>query len=174
MARKQTISTPLYNDPALISKFFYYDETSHTFIRHVSNHKPAGTKINTGYMHVRCDHGAERAKHYLIHRLVWIMHNGPIPDGVYIDHINGNRSDNRISNLRLATHQQNIGNSRRKEPASGLINFKVITKPNGKQYMYAMVQGESVRVHSMDEAKKVIKKLRIKHFGEFAYLDDLN
>lgn len=41
------------------------------------------------------------------HRVVWVEHNGPIPDGMQIDHINHDRSDNRIENLRLVTPQQN-------------------------------------------------------------------
>ena len=38
------------------------------------------------------------------HRLVWIYHNGNIPEGMQIDHINRIRNDNRIQNLRLATY----------------------------------------------------------------------
>lgn len=38
---------------------------------------------------------------FLTHRVVWVMHNGDIPDGKWIDHVNRNKSDNRIENLRL-------------------------------------------------------------------------
>lgn len=47
---------------------------------------------------------------YLAHRVAWEFQNGPIPDGLYIDHINGVRSDNRIVNLRLAEPRQNSQN----------------------------------------------------------------
>tara|TARA_B110000858_G_C17537980_1_gene352229 strand:+ start:222 stop:557 length:336 start_codon:yes stop_codon:yes gene_type:complete len=41
------------------------------------------------------------------HRWVWAEVHGPIPKGMQVHHINNNKSDNRIENLRLVTHQQN-------------------------------------------------------------------
>ena len=45
------------------------------------------------------------------HRLVWLYHNGKWPHG-HLDHINGDRSDNRIENLREVTPQQNQFNKK--------------------------------------------------------------
>lgn len=50
------------------------------------------------------------SKIYTIHRLIWIWHNGDIPKGIEIDHVNRERADNRIENLRLVTHQENAFN----------------------------------------------------------------
>lgn len=50
-------------------------------------------------------------KRYLQHRLAWLYVYGEFPCG-QIDHINGIRDDNRISNLRVVTAQENLKNQR--------------------------------------------------------------
>ncbi len=43
----------------------------------------------------------------MAHRLIWIYHYGPIPEGFEIDHINRKRDDNRIENLRVVPRRLN-------------------------------------------------------------------
>jgi hypothetical protein len=51
------------------------------------------------------------------HRIAWaIIHGQPTSE---VDHINGNRSDNRIANLRLATRAQNFANMKHRNAVSG-------------------------------------------------------
>jgi len=47
------------------------------------------------------------------HRLVWNMFYGEIPDGLQIDHMNGDKTDNRIENLRLVSNMDNCQNKRK-------------------------------------------------------------
>lgn len=65
----------------------------------------AGTINNNGYLKITID-----GKQMYAHRIVWIMHNGNIDDGYEIDHINHNRSENRIENLRIVTRSENAKN----------------------------------------------------------------
>ena len=69
----------------------------------------------TGYLRfVICDKKLERPKAYLHHRFVFEVFNGKIPPHLEIDHLNNLKSDNRIKNLQLLTHKQNIEKSKNK------------------------------------------------------------
>lgn len=61
-----------------------------------------GGKCSNGYISIGL-----LGKRYYAHRVIWEMHNGPIPKELTIDHINGVRDDNRIENLQLLTQTQN-------------------------------------------------------------------
>ena len=69
----------------------------------------SGYKRTDGYREVRI-----AGKNHLTHRLIYIMHNGDIEKGLFIDHINGIRTDNRIDNLRVVNPQENAFNSNAK------------------------------------------------------------
>ena len=57
------------------------------------------------------------------HRFIWEMFNGKIPEKHHIDHINGNRSDNRIENLQCITQD---ANNKRKNFSKGYAIIKAM------------------------------------------------
>ncbi len=69
--------------------------------------KMAGYTTPEGYLSIGYDN-----KLYLAHRLAWFITHGRWPDK-QIDHINGNRSDNRIANLRDVSRSANSQNLRK-------------------------------------------------------------
>lgn len=66
--------------------------------------KVAGSVAGNGYVYIGIEPYA-----YLAHRLAWLFVHGHWPEG-NLDHINGDRSDNRIANLRSANHTENAQN----------------------------------------------------------------
>lgn len=80
-----------------------------------------GTLTKRGYVQISIDGVAYRA-----HRIIWKMWSGDDPE--YIDHINRNRSDNRIKNLRNVSYVENYHNLTPKKKQinapTGVIFFK--------------------------------------------------
>jgi hypothetical protein len=70
-----------------------------------------GTLTNEGYLMVNAKGGYPKVRALLIHRLAWFLHHGQWPSHT-IDHIDGNKLNNRLSNLRDVTVADNIGNNR--------------------------------------------------------------
>lgn len=70
-----------------------------------------GTPLENGYLAVKIVNG-ECRKQCRIHRIVWVAANGVIPDGYVIDHINNDKTDNRLCNLQLLTPEENSTKAR--------------------------------------------------------------
>ena len=124
--------------------------------------KPVGSVNGDGYKRVKINR-----KLYAIHRLVWVMHgNDPVP---FVDHINGDVLDNRIENLRAATHSQNCMNRRvRFDSKSGV---KGVNLRKGKWHTCVILNNEKYSAGTFDrkeDAIAAVDKLRKELHGEFA------
>lgn len=74
------------------------------------------SKKKTGYLYANIYWGKTKAHRssLRVHRIVYQTFVGPIPDGWVIDHINGDKSDNRLENLQCITQQDNVNKSKGK------------------------------------------------------------
>lgn len=89
----------------------------------------AGTTTSESYQSLGLDY-----KSYATHAVIWEMFNGPILEGYVIDHIDGDKTNNKLENLRLVTPSLNSRNRVRKEGLSGLSLRTFLKK--GKHYSY--------------------------------------
>lgn len=113
-------------------------------------------------------------KQYRAHRLIWVWHFGPVPEGLDLDHIDGNKFNNRIENLRLATRRQNMQNMR---PRNGR-RYKGVHWNRERGVWRAEIRdsmGKKKFLGSYDnvaDAAQAYNFAAIQYFGEFARLND--
>jgi len=114
-----------------LKELLHYDPETGIFTRikktsKVSNKRHIGERagfINEkGYVRIKIEGFG-----YLAHRLAWLYMNGEFPNG-HIDHINRQRADNRISNLREATFLMNAGNAKSNNDFVGVFWNKAANK----------------------------------------------
>lgn len=103
------------------------------------------------------------------HRLAWQIFYGDEPLGP-IDHINGNTSDNRIANLRMASNAENLRNTKlRKDNSSGVKGVSWMAS-YGK--WVAKLNSNNKLVYeeyfdSLEEAAHAIRAQRLRHHAHF-------
>ena len=143
----------------------YWKESRYRGKNQRSISEPAGgpdkKNSNDAYMRICIDQ-----KRYLTHRLIFLYHHGYITE--FIDHIDGNRKNNRIENLRVATRQQN-GYNRKSTSSTGIKN--VYHRGNGIYRVIFHIGGKPKIVgnyNSLDIAAKVAREFREMNHGEFA------
>jgi len=121
-----------------------------------------------------CERGYARTKingkGYLVHRLIYLMHNGFIPE--FIDHIDGNKNNNKIENLRPATRAENYWNV----PARKTNNLSKIKNVhwNKSSEKWAVVIKRNKKTHycglfkDLELAELVAIEARNHYHGAFA------
>ncbi|MGP2845519.1 HNH endonuclease [Serratia nematodiphila] len=154
-----------------LKKVIKYDEATGSFswLNNESIHprmrgKVAGTKRKDGYLQINIFGVC-----YLSHRLAWFYSNGHWPSEI-IDHADGNRENNRIANLRLASPCENQYNRvKSKSNSSGAkgVTFcsrsgKWIAKVRLKKEMHFLGRFDDIELASL-----VANQFREKYHGEF-------
>jgi hypothetical protein len=110
-------------------------------------------------------------KNYPAHRIAWYLHTKQDPGALQIDHINGNPSDNRIANLRLATPGQNAKNTRKKPGTASKYKGASWHARTGKWQSQIKVDGHNMHLGCFDtdyEAHLAYCKAAAVLHGEFA------
>jgi hypothetical protein len=151
---------------------FSYDPETGDLTRRVAcgQRGRAGAIVGTlnepgGYLRVVVD-----ASSYYVHCIIWKMMKGRDP-AVMVDHEDGNKLNNRWTNLRLATNGENICNSRlRRDNRSGVKG--VIWEADRERWLaYITVNGRNTKIgrfESLAKAKGAIIAARIRLHGEFS------
>jgi hypothetical protein len=109
-------------------------------------------------------------KNHLEHRLVWFWVTGQWPPiSSVVDHINGDATDNRWVNLRLASPSQNQRNRTRinKNNSSGLTG--VYKKRKGDKRWFSMLGKQHLGTFATkDEAHEAYRRAALAAYGDFA------
>ena len=123
----------------------------------------AGRTESKGYTQIGVD-----GTRYMAHRLAWLWCKGEISDALVIDHINGDRQDNRIENLRAVSFTENLHYHRRVHPFSRSqllgVSYNVKSAACGRPWV-ARIQrfGKRVTLGTFtrpEEAYKAYQKAR--------------
>ena len=134
MNQKIFATHPIYND---------YEASVDGIVRHKRLKKTIGAVGKFGYMQIGV-YFNKKIKSLRSHRLIWECFHGVIPTGFVIDHINRDKLDNRLENLRVVTQRENSLNSaprtrlQYRRSVIGVMDIQEITFPStcsaGKYY----------------------------------------
>lgn len=120
----------------------------------------------THYAHARTQRDGKLVR-VSMHRLIM----NP-PDGVFVDHINGDGLDNRRENLRLVTRQQNMANSRKRHV--GQSKYKGVSQARNSPRWRACIVVNKKQIHigtfddELDAARAYDRKA-VELYGEHAF-----
>ena len=98
---------------------------------------------------------------HMAHQLAWRFCYGEIPDGLFVDHIDGNATNNAIRNLRLVTHSMNHRN--RKVQSNNTTGVPGIRQVKNKWSARIKIQGNEIHLGTFDT-----KEQAIQHRKEYA------
>lgn len=117
----------------------------------------AGYSSERGYRYLSVNN-----KNRAAHQVIWEFVNGEIPHRMEIDHIDGDPSNNRIDNLRLVTHGQNMQNQHHPRSNNKTSGVKGVhwDKDRGCWRTHIVIDGRQKylgRYSSLDDATRVYR-----------------
>lgn len=131
-----------------------------------ANKEAGNINKTTGYLKVKL-HGVNLA----VHRVVYLMVNGWINSNLLIDHIDGDKLNNKPSNLRLVDQSSNSQNQRRAQSSSILGVMGVSVTSSGKYQARITVGRKSLYIGSFDtiiDASDAYRKAKTKlHISQY-------
>lgn len=139
---------PISDDvKSYIRSYFAYDPDT-GIISRTDRKNSNGSFDKDGYLILKI-----KTHHYKAHRVAWFLYYGDFPT-LEIDHINRNRSDNRISNLRESDREMNNRNSAHKiNPATGVVGVYLDNSTKVLKKKFATrIKGRTYRFYSLTEA----------------------
>ncbi|WPJ68550.1 hypothetical protein OMDBNIEC_00064 [Salmonella phage STP-SP5] len=122
---------------------------------------PSGYLRSDGYLAIEYN-----GKVYKAHRIVWEMFNGPIPEGMEIDHIWHDRQDNRIENLRLVLKHDNSKNRSMNVNNTSGVTGVCWDKRSAKWLAQITVKGRTIHLgyfNDFELAVKARKQAEVEH-----------
>ncbi|MEH0015774.1 HNH endonuclease signature motif containing protein [Citrobacter portucalensis] len=142
-----------------IPEFIAYEPETGNFrrLRSIGNRfkvgEVAGTINNQGYVRIMMFGMGFQA-----HRLAFYFMTGELPaDDLEVDHINGDRSDNKWGNLRLVTHAINMQNSRTPKHNTSGHPGVLYVKTNRKWAARISVKGRMIQLGEFVEKQDAIE-----------------
>jgi HNH endonuclease/AP2 domain len=154
-----------------LHKLFEYKEGHLYWKIKPRNSAKIGDKVgglnSKGYITLRLNNSQ-----YKMHRIIWVYHYNTIFNNLQIDHIDGDKTNNTIENLRLATNSQNNFNNKSAYCNSKSNILGVFWSKTRKKWVSQICKNNK-RMHlgyflNQEDAIAARKAAELQYFAEFA------
>ena len=144
-----------YEGLYLVSNLGYVKSVEHIIMRSDGRKRTIKEKVkegthNKGYKRIALVDLKGNSKNYYVHRLVALAFINE--SDLYVDHINGDKKDNRVENLRYCTNSENLTFRNTDKEYSTKTPYIYFDKSRNKYYVYKL----NKRFGTLEEAKEAL------------------